>query len=145
MAFRLNRSIGIAPGVRFRLNKRSVGLTFGKGPFHYTVNSRGRRTSSVGIPGTGMYFQESAGGGSRRAPRRRTAPAPAPQVVQEPPIIHGEAAQAVATSLATRRPGLFAARGEKRLHAALCAKDPDRKSTRLNSSHVALSRMPSSA
>ena len=127
MAFRLNRSIGIAPGVRFRLNKRSVGLTFGKGPFHYTVNSSGRRPSSVGIPGTGMYFQESAGGGSRRAPRRRTAPAPtpSPQVVPEPPIIHGEAAQAVATSLATRRPGLFAARGEKRLHAALCAKDPN--------------------
>lgn len=126
MAFRLNRSIGIAPGVRFRLNKRSVGLTFGKGPFHYTVNSRGRRTSSVGIPGTGMYFQESTGGGSGRAPRRSAAPAspPAPQVVEGPPMIHGEAAEAVATSLSTRRPGLFANRGEKRLHAGLCAQDP---------------------
>ena len=58
MAFRVNRSFGVVPGVRFRVNKGSVGLTLGKGPFHYTVNSRGRRTSSVGIPGTGMYFQE---------------------------------------------------------------------------------------
>lgn len=127
MAFRVNRSFGIAPGVRFRLNKRSVGLTFGKGPFHYTVNSRGRRTSSVGIPGTGMYFQESAGGGSQGR-SRRTAPGPvpaaAPATPAAPPVIQGSAADAVATSMRTRRPSLFAPRGEKRLHAALLARDP---------------------
>ena len=125
MAFRLNRSIGIAPGVRFRLNKRSVGLTFGKGPFHYTVNSRGRRTSSVGIPGTGMYFSESSGGRTRRGAPRVAEPQGQAATPAEPPTIHGEAADAVATSLATRRPGLFARRGEKRLHAALLAKDSD--------------------
>ena len=71
MAFRVNRSFGVVPGVRFRVNKGSVGLTLGKGPFHYTVNSRGRRTSSVGIPGTGMYFQDARGGSRSGSGRRR--------------------------------------------------------------------------
>lgn len=123
MAFRVNRSFSIVPGVRFRLNKRSVGLTLGKGPFNYTVNSRGRRTSSVGIPGTGMYFQQGTGGTPYR--RRSTAPAdtPTPETEPEPEYITGTAAEAIATSLRTRRPGWFAPKGEKALHRALATQD----------------------
>jgi len=123
VAFRVNRSFSIVPGVKFRLNKRSVGLTLGKGPFHYTVNSRGRRTSSVGIPGTGMYFQDGRGGTPYRRPSRRRTAASAPAPAPEPQFITGTAADAIATSLVTRRPGWFAPKGEKALHRALAAKD----------------------
>lgn len=126
MVFRINRSFRIAPGVRFRLNKGSVGLTVGKGPLNYTVNSRGRRTSSLGIPGTGMYFQDVRGGSSSRSSRSRTRPAPeradAPAPV-EPEYIRGTAAEAIATSLATRKPGWLAPKGEKALHRALATQD----------------------
>lgn len=123
MAFRVNRSFSIVPGVKFRLNKRSVGLTLGKGPFHYTVNSRGRRTSSVGIPGTGMYFQQGSGGTPYRRRSRARAGAPAVAPAPEPQYITGTAADAIATSLTTRRPGWFAPKGEKALHRALATKD----------------------
>jgi tetratricopeptide (TPR) repeat protein len=123
MAFRVNRSFSIVPGVKFRLNKRSMGLTLGKGPFHYTVNSRGRRTSSVGIPGTGMYFQEGSGGTPYRRSARSRATVPDAAPAPEPEYIQGTAADAIATSLTTRRPGLFAPKGEKALHRALATKD----------------------
>jgi tetratricopeptide (TPR) repeat protein len=127
MAFRVNRSFGIVPGVRFRVNKGSVGLTLGKGPFHYTVNSRGRRTSSVGIPGTGMYFQDSQGGSRSGSGRRRTSArrVPAAATAPDPPVIHGSAIDAVATSATTRRPGLFASKAERAFHRALAERDSD--------------------
>lgn len=56
MGFRFRRSFKIVPGVKFNLNKKSVGMTFGTKGAHYTVNSKGTRTKSVGIPGTGLSY-----------------------------------------------------------------------------------------
>ena len=50
---RARRSIKLGSGVKLNLNKRSVGLTVGGRGAHYTVNSRGQRTTTVGIPGSG--------------------------------------------------------------------------------------------
>ncbi|MEI8336108.1 MAG: DUF4236 domain-containing protein [Actinomycetes bacterium] len=125
MAFRVNRSFGVIPGVKFRLNKRSVGLTFGKGPFHYTVNSRGRRTASAGIPGTGMYYQKGSGGvpytRSRSASSPRAHAAAANDTFEDvaAPIASGTPVEMFATALRAKKPGLFASGAEKRLHAAL--------------------------
>lgn len=58
MGFRFRKSIKIAPGVKFNINKKSVGMTFGTKGAHYTVNSKGTRTKSVGIPGTGLSYTE---------------------------------------------------------------------------------------
>lgn len=58
MGFRFHKSIKIAPGVKFNINKKSVGMTFGTKGAHYTVNSKGTRTKSVGIPGTGLSYTE---------------------------------------------------------------------------------------
>ena len=60
---RFRRSIKIMPGVKVNFNKNSVGVTFGGKGAHYTINSSGRKTASVGIPGTGLYYTESTGGG----------------------------------------------------------------------------------
>ena len=123
MAFRVNRSFSLVPGVKCRLNKRSVGLTFGKGPFHYTVNSRGRRTASAGIPGTGMYYQKASGGVpyTRRSSTTRTRSVPNSNTFQEPapPIATGTPAQMLTAAMQMKKPGIFANKVEKRLHRAL--------------------------
>ena len=64
---RFRRSMKIAPGVRINFNKNSVGVSFGGKGAHYTINSSGRRTASVGIPGTGLYYTESTGGGAAKS------------------------------------------------------------------------------
>lgn len=56
MAVRYRKSIKIAPGVKVNINKKSVGLSVGTKGARYTVNSKGRRTSTVGIPGTGVSY-----------------------------------------------------------------------------------------
>ena len=60
MGFRFKKSIKIAPGIKLNLNKKSTGVTFGGKGFHYTVNSKGKRTASVGIPGTGLSYSTTS-------------------------------------------------------------------------------------
>lgn len=59
MGLRVKKSIKIAPGVKVNLGKKSTGVTFGGKGFHYTVNSSGRRTTTVGIPGTGISYSST--------------------------------------------------------------------------------------
>jgi len=54
MGTRFRKSIKITPGVKLNLNKKSVGFTIGTRNARVTLNSRGRMTTSVGIPGTGL-------------------------------------------------------------------------------------------
>ncbi len=61
MGLRFRKSFKIAPGVKLNLNKNSVSLTAGAKGAHYTVNSNGKRTASVGLPGTGLYYTQSSG------------------------------------------------------------------------------------
>lgn len=70
MGLRVNKRIKMAPGLYFRLNKKSVGLTVGGKAVHYTVNSAGSRTTSVGVPGTGVYLQNT----ERKRGRSRSEP-----------------------------------------------------------------------
>lgn len=61
MGLRFRKSIKIAPGVKLNINKKSCSVTVGKRGAHYTINSKGKHTASVGIPGTGFklyaYFK----------------------------------------------------------------------------------------
>ena len=66
MGLRFRRTLKIAPGLRLNFNKNSVGLSIGPRGAKYTINSSGRRTASVGIPGSGLYYTESTGGGRRK-------------------------------------------------------------------------------
>lgn len=70
MAMRFRRSTKIAPGVKVNLSKKNVGVTVGSKGAHYSVNSSGRKTTTVGIPGTGVSFVDVSskkGGGSAQA------------------------------------------------------------------------------
>ena len=56
MAFRFRKSVKIAPGVRLNLNKKSTSVSFGGKGFHHTISSTGHRTTTTGLPGTGISY-----------------------------------------------------------------------------------------
>lgn len=62
MGLRFRKSFKIAPGVKLNLNKNSTSVTFGGRGAHYTINSKGKRTTTLGIPGTGISYSQTTGG-----------------------------------------------------------------------------------
>lgn len=59
MGLRFRRSINLGGGVRLNVGKKSTGISFGTRGARVSFNSKGRATTSVGIPGTGLYYQKS--------------------------------------------------------------------------------------
>ena len=94
MSLRFRRTLKIAPGIRLNFNKDSVGVSLGPRGAHYTMNSKGRRTISAGIPGSGLYSVETLNAG------RRTSRSDAAQ-------------QSVPENFVTPAPGLFAGKMER--------------------------------
>lgn len=70
MGFRFRKSIKILPGVKININKKSSSITFGTKGAHHTINSKGKRTTTVGIPGTGLSYTTST---SKNAPKTARA------------------------------------------------------------------------
>ena len=73
MGLRFRKSFKIAPGVRLNLNRKSVGVSLGGKGARYSINSSGRRTATVSVPGTseryrGKSVKNSAvsGGGKKK-------------------------------------------------------------------------------
>ena len=97
MGLRFRRTVKIAPGIRLNFNKNSVGVSIGPRGAKYTINSSGRRTASVGIPGTGIYYTESVGGGRRKT----VAPQPTGPLNNRGQALHLDS------------PGVFAKGGEE--------------------------------
>lgn len=56
MGLRFRKSIKLGGGVKLNINKKSVGISAGVKGARVTVNSKGRRTTTVGIPGTGISY-----------------------------------------------------------------------------------------
>lgn len=71
MGWRFRKRIKICKGVNLNINKNSVGLSVGTKGARYSVNSNGRKTASVGIPGTGLYYTETAGGNRKQTKVKR--------------------------------------------------------------------------
>lgn len=101
MGFRIGKSFTLSKGVRLTASKSGLGVSFGVRGARYSVHSSGRRTKSIGVPGSGVRYQTTSRGPARPK-TRRPSPAPAPP----------------------RGPGLFAPRWEKELHAAIACGDP---------------------
>lgn len=59
MAMRFRKSFKIAPGVKLNLNKKSASISMGVKGARKTFSTNGRTTTSVGIPGTGLYYTDS--------------------------------------------------------------------------------------
>lgn len=62
VGLRFRKSFKIAPGVRLNFSNKSTGLSFGGNGLRYSINSSGKRTSSVGIPGTGLSYATTKSG-----------------------------------------------------------------------------------
>lgn len=60
MGLRFRKSVKIAPGLKLNFNKNSASITAGTRGAHYTINSKGTKTASVGIPGTGLSYVETS-------------------------------------------------------------------------------------
>lgn len=65
MGLRMRKSISICKGVRLNVGKKGVGLSFGTKGLRYSINSSGRRTTTIGMPGTGISYSTSSGGSRR--------------------------------------------------------------------------------
>jgi len=104
----------LMPGVRLNFSKETVGMSFGVPGARYTINSKGRRTVSTGIPGTGIYNVETLSSGSRSS---RASSSAATQ------------SQDSAVSQGPPAPGLFARKPERELNKFLLdiynADEPD--------------------
>ena len=67
MGMRFRKSFKIAPGVKLNLSKRGIGVSAGVKGARVSLNSKGRVTKSVGIPGTGIsYVSGSKLGASKK-------------------------------------------------------------------------------
>lgn len=67
MGLRFRKSVKIAPGVRVNFSKKGVGMSVGTKGARYSVHSSGRRTTTVGLPGTGLYYTSSKGGSRKKS------------------------------------------------------------------------------
>ncbi len=56
MGLRYRKSVKIAPGVKINFNKKSASVTVGSGRVHHTVNTNGRKTTSVNLPVKGLSY-----------------------------------------------------------------------------------------
>lgn len=112
MGFRLRRSFKIMPGVRMNVSARGLGLSMGGPGARVSVNTHGRVTRSVGIPGSGVsYVKTSSIRGGR-------ASAPAPSRANALPLPPGTV---TARPSLRAKPGLFAPAWQKKLYRASAA------------------------
>jgi Protein of unknown function (DUF4236) len=112
MGVRFSKSFKIAPGVKVRVNAKSTSISLGGKGLRYTANSRGRRTTTARIPGTGMSVSHTSGSRTK-ASAHRPASHPARPTARP--------AQTKSASTSLPRPGVFAPRGEKELYQSIRA------------------------
>ncbi|MFG3584514.1 DUF4236 domain-containing protein [Streptomyces sp. NPDC047990] len=84
MGLRNNKSFKIAPGLRVRLGSKSSSLSIGSKAGRVTMNSRGRRTTTVRLaPGVSYSTSSSRLGSSRSRPKPAR---PVPEVPAAPTV-----------------------------------------------------------
>lgn len=76
MGIRFRKSMKIAPGVRLNFGKNSVGISAGVKGARVSVNSKGRVTKTLSVPGTGLSYVTTSQLGSSDSKKQNTPPAP---------------------------------------------------------------------
>lgn len=61
MGLNFRKSIKIADGVKLNIGKKSASVSVGKKGAHLNVSSTGRKSVTVGIPGTGLSYTQEIG------------------------------------------------------------------------------------
>lgn len=94
MGLRFRRSVKICKGVKVNFGKTGASLTVGTKGVHKTFHTSGRVTTTVGLPGTGLYWTETSNPNKRsnqtvnqqnqRCQSRRTTATPSFSSIIEP-------------------------------------------------------------
>lgn len=71
MGLRFRKSIKICKGVRLNVSKSGLGISFGVRGARFSISPTGRKTTSIGIPGTGIFYTSSTSANSVK-PMRNT-------------------------------------------------------------------------
>lgn len=71
MGLRFRKSVSLFPGVRLNLSKSGISVSSGVPGFRKTINTKGSVTTTVGIPGTGLYYVDTKKAGSNQSSRSR--------------------------------------------------------------------------
>lgn len=69
MGIRFRKSFKVAPGVRLNVGKKSSSISFGGKGIRTSISTSGKRTHTVGIPGTGISHVSTSGGKRSKAKR----------------------------------------------------------------------------
>ena len=88
MAFRFQRRISLAPGVRLNISKRGVGLSVGPRGASVSMGPRGAH-AHAGIPGTGLAYRTKLSRSSQ-ASRQKQVATPSTHATLEERIRQGE-------------------------------------------------------
>lgn len=75
MGFRFYRRLSIIPGVRLNVGTRGTSVSFGHRGAWYTVGPHGRRTATLGWPGSGLRYTTTTTSSSTST-RQGAPPAP---------------------------------------------------------------------
>lgn len=59
MGLRFRKSISLGKGVRLNFGKTGASISVGGKGYRKTINTKGQVTTSVGIPGTGIYYTDT--------------------------------------------------------------------------------------
>lgn len=60
MGLNFRKSISLGKGLKLNLSKSGPSISFGKSGFRQSVNLKGQARTTVGIPGTGVYYTKTS-------------------------------------------------------------------------------------
>lgn len=72
MGLRFRKSVTLCKGVKLNFGKTGMSVSVGGKGYHKTINTKGQVTTSVGIPGSGIYYTDTKRlGGNRQVNTQR--------------------------------------------------------------------------
>ncbi|EGT3902374.1 DUF4236 domain-containing protein [Clostridioides difficile] len=60
MGFNFRKSINLGGGLKLNLGKKSIGISAGVKGARVSVNSKGRKSATLSIPGTGISYTKTS-------------------------------------------------------------------------------------
>ena len=75
MGLRFRKSVTLCKGVKLNFGKSGMSVSVGGKGYRKTINTKGQVTTSMGIPGTGIYYTDTKkiGGNKQSSSRKNTS------------------------------------------------------------------------
>lgn len=73
MGLQFRKRIKICKGVNLNISKTGIGVSVGTKGARYSMHSSGRRTATVGLPGTGLYYTKNLGNKKKTTGKKTTS------------------------------------------------------------------------